>query len=1173
MRLRQLRLSGFKTFVDATALDLRRPLTAIVGPNGCGKSNLIDAVAWVLGESSARHLRAELISEVIFSGSRNRQPAGQAGVELLLDNNEGRLGGRFLSYREVSIRRQVDREGVSSYFLNGTRCRRRDITALLHGTGLGPRGYAIIEQGMVSRLIDAGPDALRAHVEETAGISKYREDRREAEGRIRRAKENILNLSYLQDEVNKQIKELERQAAQAKRYRQLCDRERQLQGELLALDWQRLKERFQSLHGACQELELAAEGERSRLRHLEAELDRERQESAAFNRICDDLQGQFYRLHSEISRWEQNLKHGRERIAALEEESKRNKVLLAEEEAHCRAEQQELDSLEGQCRKLIPLREKRQRERERAQAALQETDRLLQEGQETCDRCSEKAGALTREEETARTRLEHLAARKREAERRSQELQGELRELDPRGHEVLLGQEREQLARVEREREELGSAERDTRRTLAKLRASVADLEQRLDKERAAHQEMHSALSSLQARQQAALGSDQEQVNQWLEETQLAAVQRLGERLQVAPRWRQAVELVLGRYLQAVESPSLEEVFPALDRLSAGVVGVYRLPCPAAPPDAKDNGLPPLLRYIETPEFPAGLLAGVFAAEHTEAALAARQRLQPGQSVVTPDGLWLGRDWLWLMRRRGDESILEREVERKRLQQDYAESRKRYRGLEEELAQLRCEAARQEAACQELRERLQVCQEAFGERHSRLAADRARRQQRQERAERIGRELEKLAAEGAAIGDEQEKLRQLLSSLQPRKEKLERERERLLERRQRQRDELAAARQRWQASGDALHETDLQLESLNSRKESRQRALKRQQQAQQQLAVRYRDLRADLEQARAPLAGWQERLQKGLEQRLQLERELQQGREKLTRQQESQQAQERQRAECENRLREQEAAVQQEQLAVGEARVRMEAAAERLTALDGVGTPEEVLSGLEEGADPALWQQRLDRIQRRIQQLGTVNLAAVEEHARLTERQQEQERQYEDLQRGLETLERAIRRIDREMRKRFQDTLEKLDGHLQDLFPRLFGGGQARLELIEPGQAESGVAIRARPPGKRGEAIHLLSGGEKALTAVALLFSIFRLNPAPLCLLDEVDAPLDDVNVGRFLELVRSMTDTVQFVFVTHNKISMEMADALLGVTMREPGISRIVSVDVGEAVELAATA
>ena len=1168
MRLSKLKLSGFKSFVDPTVVHFPSSLTGVVGPNGCGKSNVIDAVRWVMGETSAKHLRGDSMADVIFNGSTARKPVAQASVELVFENTEGAIGGQYANYNEIAIRRQVSRDGQSAYFLNGARCRRRDITDIFLGTGLGPRSYAIIEQGMISRLIEARPEDLRMFFEEAAGISKYKERRRETENRIKHTQENLARLQDLREEIEKQLDKLKRQARSAERFKELREQERRIKAELLTLRYQKLHEESADRRRRIQEQETGLEAVTAQLRAVEATLEKGRAEHVELSERFNEVQGRFYALGSEVARIEQGIQHSKETRQTQREELDKTEQAWNEVQAHIRVDNQRLEQLARELAENQPARAAAREQAQHSREALDRAEQAMQAWQTEWDGFNTRTNETSQTAQVERTRIDHLERQLDQLNQRLQRNRQEQAQLDSATLESEIAELEKQAGERQQHSQQLQAQLDELRGRIESLRESTRSLQQELHQAHNTQQGLSGRLASLHALQQAALGEGQGAVIEWLESRGLADAPRLAKQLDVDSGWERAVETALGANLEAVCIDGIDSYADALQDFAQGTLSV--VDTGAAPPPADASLGVPLTDKVRAPWSLAGMLAGVYAAGSLHEALQLRSRLAAHESVITPDGIWIGSGWLRVARDQDARSgILEREKEINRLESELQASKEQVTGLEERLESARADLQQAEAGRDEKQVEANLAHRQFSDARAQFDARRTRLEQIHKRGEALHRE----AAEISAQQDEDTRtldaartaLHQALGLL----ETLADEREQRAGERERLRTTLDAARSQAQSDRDRAHELELQYQSRFTEQETTTQNLERMRGQLDRLQQRRDELRQALADSEAPLQAREAELAEQLQKRLEVEGELSEERRKVEALDHRLREDEQLRHRKEQETRELRETLSDEKLAWQEIRVRGQTLLEQI-----VASGFELATLVEELAEDAgleAWEQEAESLSGRIQRLGPINLAAIEEFEEQSERKQYLDAQYEDISAALETLEDAIRKIDRETRTRFRETFDKVNSGLQAMFPRLFGGGHAYLEMTGEDLLDTGVTIMARPPGKRNSTIHLLSGGEKALTAVALVFSIFELNPSPFCMLDEVDAPLDDANVGRFCDMVREMSERVQFIFITHNKITMDLANQLTGVTMHEPGVSRLVAVDVDEAVQLAA--
>ena len=1159
MRLKCIRLAGFKSFVDPTTVNFPSNMAAVVGPNGCGKSNIIDAVRWVMGESSAKNLRGESMTDVIFNGSSGRKPVSQASIELVFDNSETTLVGEYAAYAEISIRRKVTRDGQNSYYLNGTKCRRRDITDIFLGTGLGPRSYSIIEQGMISKLIEAKPEELRNFIEEAAGISKYKERRRETESRIRRTQENLARLTDLREELERQLERLHRQAQAAEKYREYKAQERQLKARLSALRWRDLDERMRQREEVIGDQDVAHEALVAEQRNADASIERLRDGHHELSERFNQVQGRFYSVAGDIARVEQSIQHGQQRLRQLQDDFKEAERTRLETESHLGHDRTLLATLGEELAMLEPEQEMTLAAAEEAAAALEEAELGMHGWQEQWDSFNSRSAEPRRQAEVQQARLLQLeTSLERQAER--QRKLGEERELlgsEPQDAAML--ELAEQLASSEMLLEELQLSEEQVVERLEGAREQLQQATQAQQQAQGDLQRLGGRLASLEALQQAALEPGAGAAY-WLQDQGLEQQPRLAEGLRVEPGWELAVETVLGADLQAVLVDDLGNLdFTGLEQ------GELRLLLASG----TGSSLPgSLLEKVEGLVDLAPWLGQVKPVEGLAQALAQRASLGEGQSLVSRDGYWVGRHFLRV--RRGSEAeggVLARGQEIERLGQQQLEQEAALEHLEQQLQALREQQLDLEEQREQLRRRTQEENRLHGELKANLSAGRARAEQVELRRRRLQEELAELEEQRALEHEQLGEARLLLQEALELMAQDTEQREQLMARRDTLRESLDRVRQEARQHKDHAHQLAVRLGSLRAQHDSTRQALERLEQQAARLTERQEQLSLNLEEGEAPQEELRLKLEELLERRMSVDEEMRQARLHMDEADRELRDAEKRRTQAEQQAQLLRGQLEQLRLECQGLDVRRKTLQEQLLA-DGYDL-QGVLATLEAEASEQGTEQELEQLEARIQRLGAINLAAIEEYEQQSERKRYLDAQDADLVEALETLENVIRKIDKETRNRFKDTFDQINAGLQALFPKVFGGGSAYLELTGEDLLDTGVTIMARPPGKKNSTIHLLSGGEKALTALALVFAIFKLNPAPFCMLDEVDAPLDDANVGRYARLVKEMSESVQFIYITHNKIAMEMADQLMGVTMHEPGCSRLVAVDVEEAMAM----
>jgi chromosome segregation protein len=1106
------------------------------------------------------------MADVVFNGSSSRKPVGTASVELVFDNADGQLAGQYAGFTEVSLKRVVSRDGNSAYFLNGARCRRKDITQLFLGTGLGSRSYAIIEQGMISRVIEARPEELRGFIEEAAGISKYKERRRETENRISHTKENLERLNDVREEVEKQLRHLQRQAATARRYQALKQDERKLTAELLALRIKVIEQDSQTKEGIMRERDTAMQAAIADLRSIEASIESAREDFTEKSEALNGVQGRYYQIGAEISRAEQSIQHARELRQRQKQDLEQAERGTAEAQLHLTRDQAQIDQLKQELEQLEPgLIAAREQERASA-AALEQAEESMQDWQERWEEFNRTSRAASEQTQVERARIEQLEHQLQRLSAQRERLAAELGLLATAETEARIDALQIEEVSAREQGEAAGEQLQGVADELQQVRERERQLVSAADRSRQELADAQGRLMSLNALQQAALGLAQGKVTEWLSANTLSERPRLAQQLNVEHGWERAVETVLGSYLEAVSVDAIDSIATRLDSLQVGAVSFF-----------SDGGSTPqnvdtarLLAKVQGPAAIGALLSGIIAVDSLGEALAKRPTLLSGESVITRDGLWIGRDWLRVSRDKDVHAgVIGREKEMRDLRESVEAAEQLRDSLQDQIAQARERVAALESRRDSLQQDVNRLHRAHSELSAQAASLRAKVEQNAER----GRKIEEETAE---IGHDYERAESAIAGARNRLQEgieqmamFEEQRLQLEEEREALRNNLSFKRSQATSDRDGAQEVAIKVESKRSALTSIASGLERLRGQLEQLSARREELTKQLSDGDAPLEALGAKLEEFLQQRIVVEQELSAAREALESAEARMRTLDQRRVEAETSVEEARARLEDVRMAAQELKVRHETLLEQFKATHF--DLQVVFQEMAPEADVVAWEQTLTDLSQKIDRLGQVNLAAIDEFKEQSERKEYLDRQFKDLTDALETLETAIKKIDRETRARFQDTFDRVNAGLKERFPRLFGGGHAYLELAGDDVLSAGVSIMARPPGKRNSTINQLSGGEKALTAVALVFSIFELTPAPFCLLDEVDAPLDDNNVGRFCETVREMSQRVQFIFITHNKTTMELAQQLIGVTMHEPGVSRLVAVDVDEAVRMAA--
>ncbi|WP_336944141.1 chromosome segregation protein SMC [Acinetobacter modestus] len=1142
MRLSSLKLSGFKSFADSTTLHFKANRTAVVGPNGCGKSNVIDAIRWVMGESNARQLRGGSMQDVIFTGTAKRKPVGVASVELRFDNTYGKLGGAYNAYSELAVRRQVTREGKSEYFLNGTRCRRRDITDIFLGTGLGPRSYAVIEQGMINRLVDAKPEEMRVFIEEAAGVSRYQARRRETLQHLEHTEQNLARLDDIAAELKSQLRSLKRQSEAAIQYKTLEGQIRTLKIEILSFQAnqsQKLQQEYT--------VEMTALGENFKL---------VRSESQTIEHDLEATSALFQRLIQQSSPLQHEWQQAEKKLSELKMTLEQKQSLF----------QQNSSS-------LVQLEQQKLQTKERLQLSELQVETLTTQ----FDEQNESLLALEQQTQTAEQNFSNVQAQHKQAQQQFEQLKTQVDQQQQK--KLQMAAQIEQLGknvlRIEQQKQTLQTQTTQIRAQVQDdEQAHLEQLQQRLQQEIIA---LETAIEQLQ--QDVQTQQDQQQlhkadVQSLKTETQVLLAEQKNLNQLVAkqsPKHDQhAVRLMQSLRLsaQAKAHASIIEKFLA-KWLQAQLIGNGQAFQEGIARQLKSSQQQPvqiveltcLSEWIEAPQ--SSLWANVAVAEDLATALRYQVHLQQAQSILTLDGYHVGADWVIALHYDEDSQIaqgmLSHQVRLEEIEQQLVQKQPQLLDLEHEFSQ-------QQQALQQQQQHLQQQQQNL--------------KQKQKEQQQLDVQIAKLQSTAQAFVLQQQQLADQLKQLDLQ-----------LEEDAMQRDDLEidlhALALKLEAVLPNYKTLQFQVENLNEQLDEQQQQLIQQQQqrealrrqtsqANQQiellekdisfLKTQYRQIIEQIEQAKKfvdpiqlELPNLESQFHEQFQQTEKLQKTWNEWQLELNQVQEKQQQLTEQRHQAQQKDEQVREQLEQKRLAWQAAKSDREHYLEQLKELNA-----EALSNL--SIEMKDHQQKLEKAQQQFEKIGAVNLAASQEYEEVSQRFDELSHQMQDLQNTVDQLKDAMKSIDQETRKLFMTTFDQVNQELQLLFPKVFGGGEATLSLEDDWQ--SGVKLMARPPGKRNSSLALLSGGEKTLTALALVFAIFRLNPAPFCVLDEVDAPLDDANVQRYCNLVKELSEQVQFIYITHNKLAMTMATDLLGVTMPEPGTSKLVTVDLEQAKE-----
>jgi len=1167
VQLKSIKLSGFKSFVDPTHFELPGQLIGVVGPNGCGKSNIIDAVRWVLGESRASELRGESMQDVIFNGSGLRKPSGRASVELIFDNADGRAQGQWSSFAELSVKRVLTRDGNSSYYINNQVVRRKDVQDIFLGTGLGPRAYAIIGQGTISRILESKPEELRVFLEEAAGVSKYKERRKETAARLEDTQENLVRVQDILRELEQQLARLEAQAQVASRHNEL-QTQMKAQQQLLWFVKQTESGKEQEKHAnSIRETQVKLEEETAKLRHAEAELETMRTEQYALQDVVSKAQGDLYETNAEINQVEAEIKYVQESRQRLHDQVADLQAQLdrwtTQEKEAAQAQRQ----AEQEFRAASENEAKLQAEFCDLQAQSPSQDERFQLATQALDEARSALASLEQRLVSLQERIHAGAVQFEDATARATRLQDELATMRKPDEEALqMATDRHIMAQRKADEAKAKASQNQEH-----VPATDAKRQSALDQLQKANQDVQqseaklSALTALQASVQA-----QGKIGPWLESKGLKESKRLWQELKVEKGWEPALESVLRERLAALTGKSLNETLSLAKEAPPSRLAILLTDDLESSDIKAPSGFVPFLSRVQASGVISNVLqewlSNIYIADTLEDALRRRTQLGRGAALVTAQGHLVTRAGVQLYAPDSEQAgMLARAQEMASLEKQLKAQQLIQSELQSELEQANANYQAARAAADQSRIAAdQAVQEAHAFEVEKMQLVQAK-EQYSTRAAQIDSELSEINQQLKSISEAKTQTEGQLHDANAQKATLESQlatAQNGLEQASASREQLRlAVRQAEMTAQEAAFNTrslqqrisDLQRDQstartqimeLQDRFDANQNELKTlsdeaAQNKLQSLLVTRSEREAALAKARTEQEAMQHQLRQADEARLMLEQTLQPMRDRVV----------------DLQLREQAARLSYEQFTtlLNDDEADFQALAERYS-------PDLRASSL---------QGEVTRLNNEIQSLGPVNMAALEELSSSRERKSFLDAQSADLNEAIQTLTDAIAKIDAETRDLLQGTFDQVNTHFGRLFPELFGGGHAQLVMTGEEILDAGVQVMAQPPGKKNSTIHLLSGGEKALTAIALVFSLFLLNPAPFCLLDEVDAPLDDANTMRYSEMVSRMSDKTQFVFISHNKITMEIASQLIGVTMQEQGVSRIVAVDIASAVSM----
>lgn len=1171
MRLAHIKLAGFKSFVDPTVISVSQDLVGIVGPNGCGKSNIIDAVRWVLGESKASALRGDSMQDVIFAGSDNRKAVGRASVEIVFDNHLSKITGQWSSYAEIAIKRVLQRDGNSNYFINNLQVRRRDIYDLFLGTGVGGRGYAIIEQGMISRIIEAKPQELRSFLEEAAGISQYRERRQETFLRLVETRKNLTRLEDIRQELTLQLQHLEIQAIIAQQYKSLQEKLQKTQSLLwLQREAEAIDQRTHA-ENEIQRLEAELDIVLTSQHNAEREYEKTRAKEYSANDKLLQVQGQLYATDAEIGRLKQEigylrnttdrLTHQIHEVGNQLEKSHELKKIKSENLAHWHQEKTKAE--------LNHLQSIRRHDTENKKLPDIEANFLAFQA-----KLNESRHSLLLTEQANQLEDSHLS----HAEKNIQQLEARYNRLLKEQSE-LASIDQSRLTEQQLEMDQAEFALNDENRKHHEIENQLITATQFKQQITSTIQELQHTLSQATARFNALQSLQQKLENNqdltaWLRKQQLDVLPRLWQKIQIQPEWENALEAVLQERLNSIEFEQLDSLREWINAVPPGKWTIFE-----KTQDTSRNtfhqsitnhiNCEKLLTYImanqrETQNVLEDWLSRVYVIEDAEMGLSKRSMLDSGEMLVTRQGHIITRNSFNFYAPNSQlHGVLSRQQELTNLQKEINQIESLLQHQQEFLAEAEQQCAESNRSLQRIKENTKQIQQHW----HRLQLETVKLSQINERSTHRNNQINSELAE----------IKQALDSEISLQESAKAELTKNLEQIETLKENVQQAQLAWEAADRIL---------VNQRQKIQQATKEM-----QEIAFHVKTSLSKIDEIELSVKSIDEDLQKLAENHVNLLKEKEGLNESpLNKQLESAQIQRKLIEQSTSQARQEvdDTAIYLREIentrmaseqkshvlrdAINQTRLKEQAANIAISQFDelirnaNVDTKQLLL--LSKKKDIATLQSEIHQANAEIATLGTVNLAALDELEITRARETSLVNQLQDINTAIATLENAIQQIDRETQLRLQETFTLVNTYLSEIFPVIFTGGKARLEFCDDKVPDDGLLLMAQPPGKKNSSIHLLSGGEKALTALALIFSLFRLNPAPFCLLDEVDAPLDDSNTGRFCELVKNMATRTQFLFISHNKITMEMAQRLIGVTMQEQGVSRIVAVDLADAIK-----
>ncbi len=1166
MKLKQLKMSGFKSFVEPSTVVFKSNITGVVGPNGCGKSNIIDAVKWVLGESSAKNLRSDGIVNVIFNGSTSRKPAGQASVELLFDNSNGRLTGEYHSYSEISIKRVMSADGNSTYYLNSTKCRRKDITDIFLGTGLGPRSYSIIEQGIISKFVEAKPEDLRIYIEEAAGISKYKERRKETNSKIKSTQDNLSRINDLKEELSRQLEKIKKQANTAEKYKLLKEEEHELRLRLLSLRWCVTNKSLDEIEKKLNENSLELESTKTSKENISKDLVYYREQTQELQSEQYIVQEEHYKVNSEITKKEQSLKYNEERktqilldLELIQKEISNYQSEIDEDTKNMNILKKELEEIKTEG--LSP--EYDFEEIKKLYQSMEHQKQALEEKlSNVADQIVHFEKIISLEEE----RLNQLGSKKQLIEAQRHKLLDELDSID--------------LEQIAKDKNMLSASLTETEKNFSRSKQNFEDIqkflvdsENKQDKvlkqeKQTFHQlqDLNIEFATLEAEQKTNNTNCSENIDKWLQDSGYEQNSLLRETVQAIPGWEMALEVVLGDKLQAICLEKIMDSIQYLDNFKGNIALLSTVPISK---NGNKEKLTPLSTKIINPNsMVLGLLDRIYVVDSLNVALDILPTIAADESLVTKDGVWIHKNYIKVVRPTDNKnSVIVRQTRIDEKKGKIIKLQNTIKELSSEKEKLIIQIRETKNTFDKYgREKNDIYQQRVSveaklqNKVSELDNFEKKQLQIRDSLKEIDEQLGHLSNDSdkanRSLISSQEQLAPLLDTkIAIQKEKTEFD------------EEFVQIRQQSEEAVELQYQYNLKEQALITELKGLERNIDRLQNLLNK--TKEKDLSTKSELATESVNNTlEEELERCLNKKIEIEDKLGSIQSKIADLNDVIVECDAKRTGVENNLNNFSNISHQISIELEGHRVKKVSIEEQVSELDiKISDLKEYLT---EGLVEEDVSNELHNIIRRIERLGPINLTAIDEYNSEKERYEYYVKQSDDLSEALDILIGAIKKIDLETKNRFKSTYSAINDSFKEIFPKLFGGGKAELYLTEKNLLDTGIGIIAKPPGKKIANIAALSGGEKAMTAVAMVLSIFKLNPSPFCMLDEVDAPLDDANVLRFCEVIKDMSKSVQFIVITHNKLTMEMTEQLSGVTMQEPGVSRLVSVDIEEIIDAA---